>query len=139
MLVGTVRAESVVAARVVDEANRGDVGRDEVAGRIGARGPADENVPGECPAAEIGVQRRRALADAGTPGRGGIDDRIVIDRVVAAPADELKSAAIGAIEPGDAYAVIASFPSCRSLATSKAQRYDLELPTNISSASALRT
>ena len=138
MLVGTVRAESVVAARVVDEANRGDVGREEVPGRIVACRPADDDVPGECPAAEIGVQRRRALADAGTPGRGGIDDRIVIDRVVAAPADELKSAAIGAIEPGNAYAVIASFPSCRSLATSKGQRYDLELPTNINSASALR-
>jgi len=29
MLVGTVRAESVVAARVVDEANRSDIGREE--------------------------------------------------------------------------------------------------------------
>ena len=62
----------------------------------------------------------------------------MIDGVVAATVKKLKRAAIGAIEPGNAYAVIASFPSCRSLATSKGQRYDLELPTNINSASALR-
>src|SRR5262245_5322956 len=66
IFVGAVHGQSVVAARVVGEAHGGGVAREEVPGWIVAYRPIDEDVLGECPVGEIGIERPGTLSGAGT-------------------------------------------------------------------------